>query len=157
VGAYIPELNEMGNHLRNATLMANEQLHLSENAKEYSAAVEVALLSVQKQVLTWAQVGTPHLLLQTSSGLQPLASQPDWAWQLQQDAPLVSKALGLERSCYPQCGSYRLRGHEKILLISRSAIPSKLYALNEANLETCAQVLVEDHEEAPFWLGILDL
>lgn len=157
IGQFIPELTESGNNLRTAALLANEQLYLRENSKEYSAAVEVALITVQKQVLSWVQIGTPHLILKNESGMQPLVTQPDWAWQLQQDTPLVCKALGLERHCYPHCGSFRLRGREKLVLLSRSAVPSKMYLLPDADLQTCSTVLVEDHEKVPFWLGVLSL
>lgn len=158
LGNYIAELSEDGNILRAAALYANEQLYLKENVQEYNTAVEVAIISVQNHVLSWVQMGSPHLILKTrKSGADPLASSPDWAWQLQQDSPLVFKALGLERNCYPNCGSYRLMGGEKLVMVSRSAVAPRLYGLEQMNLQTCGQVLVEDHAEAPFWLGVLDL
>lgn len=158
LGNYIEELSEDGNILRAAALFANEQLFLKENSQEYRAAVEVAVISVQKQVLSWVQMGSPHLILKNQKiGADPIASSPDWAWQLQQDSPLVFKALGLERGCYPNCGSYRLHGGEKLILVSRSALAPRIYSLDQVDLDTCGQALVEDHAEAPFWLGILKL
>lgn len=115
------------------------------------------MLSYRNHVLSWVQLGTPHLILTGEQGAQPLASYPDWAWQLQQDAPLVSKALGLERNCYPNCGSHRVQGHEKVILVARSAVPASLYTLKNVDLSTCGQALVDDQMQTPFWLGVLDL
>ncbi len=157
VGAYVPELSESGNLIRAAALFANEQLHLKENSKEYKAAVEIAIVTFEKQVLSWVQMGNPHLVLQTPQGMQPLVAQPDWASQLQQDTPLVCRALGLDRVCYPNCGSHRLQKNEKLILISRSTVPSRFYTLENPDLVQCSSALVSDHEEAPFWLGVVSL
>lgn len=159
VGTFIQGLTDEGNRLRAAATVANEYLYTKENSTEYSAAVEVALISVRKKVLSWVQIGNPHLVLSTSRGLEPLCYSPDWSWQLQQSSPLLGKALGLERNCNLNCGSYRLsgQGNEKLLLIARSSIPGSLYALKNVDLSTCSQVLVEDNSDAPFWVGILNL
>lgn len=156
IGPYVADLSERTNQMRSAVLFANEQLHLKENSKEYRSAVEIALIHFDKKVLSWVQVGNPHLILKTLRGLQPLATQPDWSWQMQQDTPLVCKALGLERTCYPHCGSHRLMQDEQLVLVSRSSVPSKFYALENVNIAACSSALVEDQSEAPFWIGILN-
>ncbi|MEZ0392381.1 MAG: hypothetical protein ACAH59_09210 [Pseudobdellovibrionaceae bacterium] len=148
-------LSEEANLLRQAATLANERLYLRENNREYSAAVEIALITVQKETLHWAQLGTPHLLLSGNQGFQPLCYSPDWSWQLQQSSPLVSKALGLDRQCYLNCGSYKLQGNEKLLMICRSAVPGTLYQIQSPDLTTCSQALVEDNSNAPFWLGVV--
>lgn len=157
VGGFIEGLSEDGNRLRAAAALANEQLYHRENSKEYSIAVEIALISVQKRSLSWVQLGTPHLILLGNEGFQPLASTPDWSWQLQQAAPLVSKGLGMEKNSYFNCGSSRFKGGEKLFLISRSVVPASVYALREPDLNSCAEALVEDNSDAPFWLGVLEL
>jgi len=157
VGNFVEGLSEESNRLRAAASIANDQLYLRENSKQYTAAVEIALISVHKKNLNWVQLGTPHLILSGDEGFQPLSYTPDWSWQLQQSSPLVSKALGLERNSYFNCGSYRLKGDEKLFLIARSAVPSLLYSQESPDLKSCAEVLVEDNADAPFWLGVLDL
>lgn len=159
VGTFVQGLTDEGNRLRAAAQIANQYLYKNENSREYSAAVELALISVRRKVLSWVQIGNPHLILSTPKGIEPLCYSPDWSWQLQQSSPLVGKALGLERTCNLNCGSYRLQGEgdEKLMLIARSAVPGNLYTLKKIDLMMSSQLLVEDNSEAPFWLGILDL
>jgi hypothetical protein len=156
-GAFATDLGDDVDRLRASLVLANERVFQKENSTEWTAAVEVALLSVQRSTLNWAQIGSPHLLLQTNKGLQPLASTPDWSWQLQQEAPLVAKGLGLERTCYPSCGSYRFSKDEKVILISRAAVPASVYTLTLPDLNHVARAMVEDQPEVPFWLGVLEL
>lgn len=157
VGNFIDGLSEESNRLRAAATIANDYLYSRENSREYQAAVEIALVTIHKRNISWLQLGTPHLLLAGSNGIEPLAYTPDWSWQHQQSSPLLSKALGMERSVYFNCGSHRLKGDEKMFFVSRSAVPSALYSLKSPNLKTCSEVLVEDNSEAPFWVGVLDL
>lgn len=157
VGTSVGNLSDEGQKLRSAAMFANDELLLKDNSREFVAAVEIALISVQKNILSWVQLGTPHILLSNKSGFQPLCYTPDWSWQMQQSSPIVSKALGLERHSYMNCGDFRIKGDEQILLVSRSALPAGLYAVKEPDLNSCSQVLVEDNSESPFWIGLWDL
>ncbi len=160
-GPYIEGLGPTANRLRNAAILANENLFLNENRTEYVAGVELAVFSVHKDILSWVQIGAPHLILSSAQGFQPLCYTPDGAWQMQQDTPLLSHGLGIEKSVYFNCGNYRLQGEEQLVMISRSQIPSNLYANNihkKANqIDILSQVLVEDRPETPFWIGISNL
>lgn len=148
---------EESNKLRDVVQLANQQLYKKANEKEYQTAVEIAVVNVERKVLSWVQYGNPHLLLATGQGFQPLSYTPDWSWQLQQSSPLVANALGIKDSLYPNCGSYRLQGNESLFLVARSALPAKLFSVAEPELTNCAEALVEDNADAPFWLGMLSL
>ncbi len=155
VSRYIEGLSEEANHLRSAALFANDHLFLRANGKEYTGAAEIALITIRNQYLSWVQLGAPHILLCNDRGYQPVCYTPDWSWQLRQSAPLVSKALGLERGCYLNCGTHRFDRNDQIFLISRSTLPPTLYASPQANLEELSRLLVEENAEAPFWMGQL--
>lgn len=150
---YIESLGPTANRLKSAAHLGNQSLFMNENRTEYSAAVEMAVVTVEKGTLHWVQIGSPHLILESPHGLQPLQYSPDWSWQIQQDAPLVSQALGLEKTCHFNCGSYHLQGGEALYLISRSHLPSKIFALSEPSLESMAKVLSDDNSETPFWMS----
>jgi hypothetical protein len=155
VARHVEGLSDEGNRLRTATAFANEQLFLRENTSQYTGAVEVAVISIQNQFLSWVQLGSPHILLRNQKGFQPLCYTPDWSWQLHQKSPLVSQALGLERSCYLNCGTHRLQKGDDILLISRSTLPAQIYAAEDNRLESLAHILVDNDPESPFWIGRL--
>lgn len=155
VTKFIEGLSEEGNRLRSAALFANEHLFLRENAKDYAGAVEIALISIQNRSLSWAQLGAPHVLLRNDQGYQPICYTPDWSWQLKQTSPLVSKALGLERNCYLNCGNCRMEKSDQIFLISRSNLPPQLYSQAADDVESVSRILVDDDPESPFWIGHL--
>lgn len=157
MGTYIEGIGTFANRLRSAALLANESLYSKENRTEYLAGVELTAFVVHNNNLSWVQVGTPHLLLNTRKGLQPLSYSPDWAWQLGVDSPLLCYGLGLEPHCQIQCGSVKVESMDKIVLVSRSSIPGVFYAQQNVELSDMSQVLVEDSPETPFWLGIIDL
>lgn len=153
-GSYIEGLGPMANRLRSAALLANENLYVNDNRSEYVAGVEMAAVSVQNNIMSWVQIGAPHLLVVNEKGFQPLCYTPDWAWQIQQDTPLLCQGLGLEKTVNLHCGSYRLQGGEKLVLISRSQIPSALYGVKKVELDRLAQTLASDEPETPFWIGV---
>ena len=156
VGGHHEGLVRIENRMRSGAMLANELLYKSENNQEYRAAVELAMLSISKNMLHWVQVGAPHILLATAKGLEPICYTPDWSWQMQQSVPLLGQALGLEKTCHLNCGSYRLSPGQKIVLISRSQLPSHLYAQSATDLESISRILVEDNSEAPFWAAVVE-
>jgi hypothetical protein len=142
--------------LRAAVALGNESILLNENKTEWSAAVEVAVLSRFQQVISWAQVGAPHVLLWTpEKNFQPLCYTPDWAWQIQQGAPLVCQALGLEKFCPVNSGSFRLKGDETLVLVSRSHLPGHFFSSENCDLQHLSRLLIEDSEETPFWIATM--
>jgi hypothetical protein len=142
--------------LRAAVALGNESILLNENKTEWSSAVELAVLTSHSQVISWAQVGAPHVLLWTpEKNFQPLCYTPDWAWQIQQGAPLVCQALGLEKFCPVNSGSFRLKGNETLVLISRSHLPGTFFSSKNCDLQHLSRLLIEDSEETPFWIATM--
>ncbi len=149
-------LTEESNKLLAAAQMAQQRIYNQFNSKEFSVAVELALVTRNRNRLSWVQVGAPSLLLVTEKGLQPLCHAPDWSSQLSQDAPLVGSAMGLHRDTQFNCGSCQIQSHEKLLLIAKSYIPPSLYQMIKIQLETVAQALAEENSRQPFWLGMIE-
>lgn len=140
--------------LRAAVALGNESILLNENKAEWTSAVELAVISNANQVISWAQVGAPHVLVWTpEKNFQPLCYTPDWAWQIQQGAPLVCHALGLEKFCPVNSGSFRLKGDETLVLISRSHLPGSFFSSQSCDLRHLSRLLIEDSEETPFWMA----
>jgi hypothetical protein len=154
---YIESLGPMANRLRTAAHLANDLLFRSSNQAEYVSGLEVLALAYKDNILSWMQVGGPHLLLIQDGVTQPLASQFDWSWQLNQSAPLPCQCLGLQRSLHIHCGSAVLLPGAEIFMIARGAVPSAVYAGAKTDLPSMSKILVEDNSEAPFWLGHIKL
>ncbi len=146
-------LGPVANRLKTAAHLANSLLYREANHTEYVAGLEALAIVHKDNVLSWVQVGGPHLLLRQNSGLQPLASQHDWSWQLSQSSPLPSQCLGLQSSLHVQCGSLFLAPGSDLFLVSRGAVPGKAFEVAPSELAAMTRVLVEDNPEAPFWLG----
>ena len=152
---YIEGLTPSGNRLKIAVQMINEKLTNIENRNEYQVGLELVALTLDQGTLSWVHIGSPHILLSSKKGLQPLAYSPDWAWQIHQDSPLLCNSLGVERSVHVDLGSYDIKKDQSLVLVSRSYIPGSFYSASEPELSQLSQILVEDSPETPFWLGVL--
>ncbi|PIS11324.1 MAG: hypothetical protein COT73_04605 [Bdellovibrio sp. CG10_big_fil_rev_8_21_14_0_10_47_8] len=135
---------------------ANETLFQRENSQEYLAAVEFAAISVEHGVLSWIQIGAPHLLIINEKGLQPVCYSPDLAAQWGQLSPLLARGLGLERVCPVNSGTYRLKKGDHVVLVSRSDLPANFYQQQAADLSSLSQSLIDDNSEMPFWIAICE-
>ena len=157
VGVGNESLSPFANRMRSAAVMANENLYLNANRIEYVAAVEFVALSKENDRISWVHIGSPHLFLYNSQGLQPLCYSLDWAWQIHQQSPLLCQGLGMDRSVNLNCGSYKITEPSQIIMIGRSYVPATFYQIQKPNLQNLSQLLVDENAEIPFWLGILNL
>lgn len=157
IGANNQELSRIENRMRAGAMLANEIIMKTDNSQEYKSAVELAMIGLEKNMLHWVQIGCPHILLSSPKGLEPICYSPDWSWQMQQPSPLVGQALGLERSCHLNCGSYRLSAGQSVILISRSQLPAGIYALPDPDIDSVSRVLIDDDPNAAFWIATIQL
>jgi hypothetical protein len=151
----IDTISPRANQLRMAAILANEYLFREANRGEYICAAEFLAVVYDKGVLSWVQVGSPHLILLASGQIQPLAYQLDYSWQYGQDSPLFSQALGLNASCLLSCGSLHVNSEMDLFLISRHSIPPALFAEKRLDFQSLIGLLVKDSANAPFWVGHL--
>lgn len=157
VGAKAEEVIRLDARMRSGAMLANDLLFQTDNTQEYKSAVELAFVSVQKNMLHWVQIGCPHILIASDKGLEPICYTPDWSWQLRQSSPLLGAALGLEKSCQLNCGSYRLTAGQSLVFISRNQLPPNLYSQQDASLDSLSRVLVDDNSDEPFWIAKLEI
>lgn len=153
----IATLSSAANRLRVGALMANQYLYRTENNKVWKSAVEMTAVHYDHQVLSWVQVGCPHLILLEKETLHPLAYEPDWSHQSGNAGPLFTQALGLENNTPLKAGSLRVQPNSQLLMISRGTIPKAIFAFDQFSIDGVAQVLIEDDESAPFWVGLVSL
>lgn len=152
----MPSLTSAANRLRLGAVAANQTFYRSENAKLWRAAVEVAAVHFEKNVFSFVQVGAPHLLLLQNEDLHPLAYEPDLAFEVGNVGPLFSRAIGVDSQVLVRAGSMRVRGDAKLLMLSRSTLPRKIFASAQFDEKSIVDILTKDDPDEPFWLGLID-
>lgn len=153
----IPDLGDIGNHIRISLLLANDWLYRNYNRTEYSVGFEIMLLVKSKSYLYWGAYGLPHLLLANKNNdVIPLSFSPEWAAQIQPTPSVFSEAIGLERALSLRLGSmYLSHSENEIILISRNSIPKSFYSLPFFSTQSIQDCLIEDDPHQPFWLGVI--
>lgn len=151
------------NYLRVAALLTNESLYREANAEEYQNGLEILALYYTERECAFIQVGQPSCILsRKGQHLFPLSSQMDLAMEVgaeQTASPLPGNLLGLDPSAYIEVKSFRPRPGDELFFISRSELSGRLFSLpeKERNLDRMTEVLAQDDEDQPFWLGHLKL
>lgn len=140
-----------------ALLEMNLDILRNENKREYSEAVEIAIFRIKNKTLSWAHVGSPHVFLSYEKGLQPLCYYLDWSAQFNQAAPIVCSALGLQENIQINSGSYKIEPGHRLIMLSRSYVPSTFYAITNLNLQNISDTLIAESEQNPFWVGLVEL
>lgn len=155
-------LTDEVNYLRISILIANDLLYRSENKREYFSGVEVLALLKRGQQLSWAQVGSPSLLIKRKGeSLQPLSVGLDIASELQGGGtplpPLPAQLLGLDPTCNIQCGHTRIGEEDQCVLYAGSSIAPGLWNSDGSllDLSTVTNKLIQENPESPFWLGLI--
>lgn len=115
-------LSRTANNLRAAALMVNELVLKMENATEWTASYELAIVDYSAQEWTWLQVGQPHLLLhRASTGFVPLALAPELHIELAAPASvfpaLPLELLGVDKNLRPRAGSLRRTEGDTLFLV----------------------------------------
>jgi hypothetical protein len=158
-------LSSHANHLRIATLLANENLYYNDNKDEYQSGVEILALSKQDNEIAFVLLGNPQIYLKRNQRpLSPLAGGFDLSADISEHGdtllpPLPNQMLVLDMSCNLLVSSFRPQVNDRLVLLSRSTVPSDLFALNEIeyNLNSISQVLAQNEQDMPFWLGLLEI
>lgn len=159
----IPTLNAAANRLRIGLLSANQYLFKNENAKAWKTAVEVMAIHSYGGVLSWANVGSPHLLVANKTLTLPLQYQMDWEIQSLKKGPLFSQALGLEGQALISAGSVRVPPKSRLVMLAHSHWPRQILNQSlgqesaEQDLESLLQIIVQESSDSPFWMAVTDL
>ncbi|WP_413943925.1 hypothetical protein [Bdellovibrio sp. HCB-162] len=156
-------LSDEVNYVRTGILIANDILYRGENKMEYFSGVELLALFKRGTQVAWAQVGSPSLFIQRQNqSLQPLSIGLDLSSELRGDEtlpPLPSQLLGLDPTCYVQCGHTHVDDNDQLVLLASTAIASSLWGKDpkETELSKITNRMIQDSPEAPFWLGLVEI
>lgn len=156
-------LTDEVNYLRIALLIANDILYRGENRSEYFSGVEVLVFFKRGNQLSWAQVGSPNVFLKRSErSLQPLSVVREMSEELFTNGPLMppmpANLLGLDPTCYIQCGHTTIGSNDQVVLLAGPTVPKTLWNMDTTSksLQKLSDKIIQEEPESPFWLGLLN-
>ncbi|XGC81278.1 hypothetical protein ACES2L_02125 [Bdellovibrio bacteriovorus] len=150
------------NYVRTGILIANDLLYRGENKMEYFSGVEILAIFKRGTQVAWAQVGAPTLMIQRKNrSLQALSIGNDLSSEFPDLnlPPLPAQLLGLEPTCYIQCGHTHVVEGDQLVLLASSNVATSLWSkeYQEADLSTITTRMIQEDPEAPFWLGLVSI
>jgi hypothetical protein len=156
-------LQQMGNVLRMAVIMASEKIFNEFNKDEYSSGFEIFAAIQEGPQWTYVSCGQPSLVLNREHmGTIPLSHSIDLnvlALKNRVQDPLPNQLLGLGQNPPIHYGNIYLKKSDRLALISRTYLPHQFFelTLDQFNAEQIASTLANDQQEVPFWLGFINL
>lgn len=160
---FLSSLSDEVNYLRIGMLIANDSLYRGENRKEYFSGVEILALYKRGPQVAWAQVGCPSLFVnRKNQGLQALSVGLDLSSEFLDGgdvlAPLPARLLGLDPTCYMQCGDTRVDEEDQLVLLASASVAKSFWQMDrKAEFGSIAHGLIQETPDTPFWLGLVDL
>lgn len=155
-------LTDEVNYVRTGVLIANDILYRGENKTEYFSGVEILVLLKRGTQIAWAQVGCPSLFVQREyQNLHPLSVGRDLSCELMNSKeiqpPLPAQLLGLDPTCYVQCGHTHVNTGDQLILLASSSIATSLWGKQsqEMDMESITRNMIQENPESPFWLGLV--
>jgi len=156
-------LSMAANHLRTATLLANQLLYREDNRDEYRVGVELFGASFVDHELVWLQAGQPSIVLARQTGkVVSLGGSTDLAFDLSSSNELLpalpSQLLGLDSSINFTINSFRPYDRDRLILMSHSCLPASIYSTGyeSMQLDELVRSLARTDPETAFWLGVLE-
>lgn len=156
-------LTDEVNYVRIGMLIANEVLYRGENKLEYVSGVELVVLFRRGAQLAWAQVGCPSVFIQRQNkSLQPLAMGLDLSTEISEGdglPPLPAQLLGLDPTCYVQCGHTHVTDEDQLVLLAGASVAPSLWSqsLATTDINSITKKMIQEDPEVPFWLGVIQL
>ena len=156
-------LQQMGNVLRMAVIMASEKVYNEFNKEEYTSGFEIFAAVQDGPQWIYVSCGQPSLIISRKQiGIVPVSQSVDMnVLSLRSSIydPLPNQLLGLGQHPPIQYGNLRLKESDRLALISRTYLPNDFFRLSreEFSSKKISQVLAEENQEVPFWLGFIHL
>ncbi len=156
-------LQQMGNILRMAVIMASEKIFNEFNKEEYTSGFEVFAAVQDGPQWIYVSCGQPSLVINRKDmGSVPLSQAVDLNVLTLRNSildPLPNQLLGLGQHPPIQYGNVYLKDTDKLALISRTYLPNQFFELNRErfNSDEIAKTLAKENQEVPFWLGFIDV
>jgi hypothetical protein len=156
-------LSPLANHLRIAVKLANDTIYNEDNKREFVSGIELFVMVRHNQEAVWTQIGYPYAFLDRSERpLIAFGTQIDLSTEFSVGdhtlAPLPHKILGIEKSSDFAVETFRPSREDRLILISRSGIPSSFFQIEKENrtLDHLSTVFSKDNPDLPFWLGVVN-
>ncbi len=148
------------NRLRMAILSAHEDIRDKYNDDGLSAGLEILCLIKNDKKVTWFQLGAPFTSILRHNTIIPIHHPIDLSFDFSRNKvlpPLPKDLIGLPSHVHLEMGSFRADKDDRLMLISRSYVPHSLFLQEPAQitLESITKTLSEDHQDHPFWVGLL--
>lgn len=154
-------LSDEVNYVRTGILIANDILYRGENRTEYFSGVELMAVFKRGPQVAWAHVGCPSLFIQRRSrSLQPLSIGLDMSSEMPSGLPpMPSQLLGLDPTCFVQCGHTHVNDGDRLVLLASSNIATSLWtrAGDSLDLGSITTGLIQEDPNNPFWLGVVEI
>ncbi|MFN8945535.1 MAG: hypothetical protein ACK5WZ_13040 [Pseudobdellovibrionaceae bacterium] len=109
-------LNQLENDLRTAVLIANEKVFRTINGAEYVSALELTIVIRRKHQIAWLVAGGHQLLIQNGNHFSIICGAIPHP-----TCPLPTHLVGVDRSCWLQCGSLNRDQGQHISVFSDGA------------------------------------
>ena len=155
-------LDRVGNILRMAVIMASEKVYKTFNQSSYSAGFEIFAGIQRKNQWTYVCCGQPSLVFfRPQRGTLPIHHNLDLNIRVSKSMlsdPLPNHILGMGQNPPLHFGSQRISKNDRFFLASRSYLPTSLFSMEpeDMSLKNISLAFAEDHEDMPFWLGIIN-
>lgn len=157
-------LSDEVNYVRTGVLIANDILYRGENRNEYFSGVELLAVFKRGPQVAWAQVGCPSLFIRRArQGMQPLSVGQDLSAEMstaeESLPPLPAQLLGLDPTCYVQCGHTYVKEEDQLVLLASTAVSTSLWVQNfeDLQLSSITQKMIQENPDSPFWLGLISM
>ena len=150
------------NNVRTAVCQLNDYIFNQYNQEELTLGFELFLAIKTVGEIIFAQVGHPQIYLSRQNfSLQPIGSSLTFSTSYSQSshslAPLPQTVLGLFPDIPIWIHSLKIHPQDQFILLSRNFIPGHFFSDKQKSLNSLSQILAQDNDSEPFWIGQLQL
>lgn len=110
-------LNNLENNLRSALLVANEKIFRTINQAEYLSALELTAIIRHKHQVAWLTSGGHQIQMVNQASFSTICGAIPHA-----SCPLPSHLVGIDRSCWLQCGSLDYQPQMQMMVFSDGSV-----------------------------------
>lgn len=150
------------NHIRTALLKLNEHIFSQYNQEKLTLGFEAVFIVRTMTQMIFAQIGHPQVYLSRQDlALQPIGPAFTLSSSFSQKStrlpPLPQTLLGVFPDAPIWIHSVKIQPKDHIILVSRNFIPSSFFTEKNKSFTSLSQILAQDCESEPFWLGQIEL
>ncbi len=149
-------LNTPSESLTEKIFKLNQFLEMK-NEKKYSSLAEVLIVRIQGRNFSWAQCGSPHLVLKRGNKFFLISVSAADSLLFSSPVPLALAGLGLQSEIFPNTGQLEIQSNDQIFFLFHSQFQSDYFNPSTESLKEIFNQIVHLNPEIPFTLGHLSL